>query len=279
MDDVISKTIEWAENEPSIRAIILEGSRGSGGNVDEFSDFDLNVFIQEEKKFMLGDAWLNTFDHVLVYQNEKFNYQNIIIPTRLVFFEHLPRIDFSFWPLYLLEEMKEENLPESYKNGFQVLIDKDGLSRQLPRPSGGGFNLVRPDPDEFLETIYNFWFEMMVCTKYMQRGSLWFVKTIADCPARKYLLQMILWKEGCEQGWDHNDIHLNGKNLEMKVCEMTLRKIPSCFSTYRSGETKLGLLQMIDFFKILSSEVSAALNYPLPEGKLLKIEQSIHQYY
>jgi hypothetical protein len=209
MDQIINKLTDWAENEPSILAMILEGSRGGGGKPDEFSDYDINVFFSGENKFILKDDWLEQFDHVLVFQKEKFNFQGTIIQSRLVLFRNIPRIDFPFWPVRLMHELIVKGPPESYKNGNLVLIDKEGLCQKLPASSGDGFNLVKPGKIQFLETVYKFWFEMMASVKYLQRGSLWFVNSVYDGPVRRYLLQMILWKEGCDQGWSRNrKIHL-----------------------------------------------------------------------
>ncbi len=144
MDRIIHKLTDWAGNEPSIRAMILEGSRGGGGKPDEFSDYDINVFFSGENKFILKDDWLETFDHVLVFHKEKFNFQGTIIHSGLVVFKNIPRIDFSFWPVHLMHELIVKGPPESYKNAYQVLIDKEGLCQKLPAPSGDGFNLVKP---------------------------------------------------------------------------------------------------------------------------------------
>jgi hypothetical protein len=148
----------------------------------------------------------------------------------------------------------------------------------LPIPSGDGFRLVKPGPVEFLETVYNFWFEILASLKYLSRGSLWFVKTILDGPARRFIFQMILWKEGCDQGWGSSDLHLGGKNLEIKAGKMIMEKIPGCFSNYSFTDSVQSLLQMIVLFKILSLDVSVALNYTLPEGKIIRFEKYILQW-
>ncbi len=118
---------------------------------------------------------------------------------------------------------------------------------------------------------------MMASVKYLQRGSLWFVKSVFDGPERRYLLQMILWKEGCDQGRSRNDIHLGGKNLEMKAGKMALDMIPGCFSNYSCKETTQSLIQMAAFFKKLSLHVSAELNYTLPDEKISEIKKYIYQ--
>jgi aminoglycoside 6-adenylyltransferase len=166
-------------------------------------------------------------------------------------------------------------MPESYKNGYCVLIDKDGITRNLPEATGTGYILKKPGADEFLETIYNFWFEMMAILKYLHKGSIWHVKTIADGPVRKILFKMILWNEGCKGRWNRNDIHLCGKNLEEKIDSQILERLSSCFSGYGKKMTIISLIETIRFFKILSGQAANSLHLPYPEKKLQKIEKII----
>ena len=277
MNKIIQKLIAWAEKESTIRALILEGSRGNKNFVGELSDYDINVFVDDIHKHTLDYKWLNTFDEVLVYQKEHFYYQEISMPTCLVYFKNIPRIDFSIWPSHILKTMNEENVHEPYKNGYQILIDKDGLTRSIPEPTGEAFKIRKPRQDDYLDAVYNFWFETLAVIKHLKSGHLWFVKTIVDGPIKRYLLQMILWDESSGADWNRNDIHLSGKNLEQKVSKKTLDKIPFCFSPYHKGKTWLSLLRMIDLFKMLSINVASALNYPYPEERLKSIEKYIHR--
>jgi aminoglycoside 6-adenylyltransferase len=243
--------------------------------VEAESDYDINVFVDRQSEFLNDHRWLNTFDNVLVYQKESFQYEDVNIPTRLVIFENIPRIDFSFWPVRMINHMNSDRMPESYKNGCCVLIDKDEITRNLPEATGMGYVLKKPGTDEFLETIYNFWFEMMAIRKYLRKGSIWYVKTIADGPVRKLLFKMILWNIGCKGGWNRNDIHLCGKNLEEKIDSQILERLSSCFSGYGKKATIISLMETIRFFKILSGQVATSLQFHYPEKKLQKIEKII----
>ncbi len=161
MENILPRLIDWAEKETTIRTVILEGSRGNKNSVDELSDYDINVFVIDVNKFTGNYNWLTAFDEILVYQKEHFFYQEILIPTCLVYFKNIPRIDFSFWPCYILKHMNRENVHEPYKNGYQLIIDKDGFARSLPLPTGEAFKIKKPSQDIFLETVYNFWFEVL----------------------------------------------------------------------------------------------------------------------
>ncbi|GAI10979.1 unnamed protein product, partial [marine sediment metagenome] len=172
-----------AKNESEIRTLILEGSQASNSPTDELSDYDLNVFVVNPDKYTSDNSWINNFDQVLVYQKEKFFYKNIEIPTRLVLYKNNPRVDFSFWPINVLYKIIENRiLPESYRNGYEVLLDKDKIIDNIILPNYDGFIINQPTEDELLTTMYNFWFEACSITKYLKRDRLWFAKILENGP-------------------------------------------------------------------------------------------------
>ena len=46
--EIISKLITFGEANESIRVLILEGSHATGAFIDAFSDYDINIFTNED---------------------------------------------------------------------------------------------------------------------------------------------------------------------------------------------------------------------------------------
>ncbi len=181
MTEIIEKIISWAERIPEIRVIILEGSMVSLAQVDELSDYDLNLFITDHEKFSRNEKWLKIFDDVVLYQKPGFYYKGTFIPSYLVLYAHSPRIDFSFWDIEILKDfVTTRTLPEFYKNGYKILLDKDGIAKNLPEPSHKGYAIHKPDKAIVLKNIYDFWFEVYCIAKYLNRGSLFYAKMIEN---------------------------------------------------------------------------------------------------
>ena len=144
---LIDKITAFAQADPDIRAVILEGSLAVSSHVDELSDYDINIFASNYEKYLADDAWMSQFGPVLVYQKEQFPFYDAVIPTRLVVFQDSPRIDFSFWhPRLLAEIVQGDKEYESYKNGYRVLVDKDRLAERLKPPTGDGFPHPKAKP-------------------------------------------------------------------------------------------------------------------------------------
>jgi len=277
---ILNKIIEWAENESDIRALILEGSRASNSHIDELSDYDLNVFVVNHIKYTKDNNWINKFDQVLIYQKEKFFYKNIEIPTRLVVYKNNPKVDFSFWPINILHEIIDNKiLPESYKSGYKVLLDKDKITDGMLSPSNDGFLIPKPTENELLTTIYNFWFEAYCIVKYLKRDNLWYAKMLESGPIKKFMLKMILWNESSKYDWKNNKIHLQGKNLETQVSKDIKKSFNNCFSKYNKSDTWHSLIGMIELFKRLSYEVTMKMNVEYPEESISQIQEYIKRLY
>ncbi len=161
---------------------------GSGNAKDEYSDYDINLFVTNIKPFLENDEWFEQFDEIVVFQKEGTYYRGEFIPTRLVIYQNSPRVDFSFWPISILEDWIAKNkLPEFYMNGYQVLLDKLGIANQLRPPTNDGYMQKRPTQEVFLQNIYNFYFEASIIAKYLYRNNLWFANKLANGPIKDFL--------------------------------------------------------------------------------------------
>jgi aminoglycoside 6-adenylyltransferase len=276
MDTLIDKITAFAQADPNIRAVILEGSLVVNSHVDELSDYDVNIFASNYEKYLADDAWMSQFGAVLVYQKEQFQFYDTILPTRLVVYQGSPRIDFSFWHLRLLSAIVEgEKEYESYKNGYRVLVDKDRLAERLKPPTGDGFVISKPDRDEFLQTIYDFWFEAYCVAKYLHRGDLWYAKLIENRYVKDHLFKMILWDHQAQNAWAHDPlIHKEGKRFEKWASPEIVDAVTKSFSTYRVGDTWDSLFAMVELFTRLAQRTSSHLHITYP----LQVEQNVVGY-
>jgi len=276
MHTLIDKITALAQADPDIRAVILEGSLAVNSQVDELSDYDLNIFSTNYEKYLAGDAWMSQIGPVLLYQKEQFPFYDTIIPTRLVVFQDRPRIDFSFWHVKLLSDIvRGDKEYASYKNGYRILVDKDRLAERLKQPTGDGFPILKPGRDEFLQTIYDFWFEAYCVAKYLYRRDLWYAKLIENRYIKDHLFRMILWHHQAENGWTPNPlIHREGKRFEKWASPEIVAAVSTCFSTYGVEDTWNSLFAMIELFTRLARKTSSHLHIAYP----LQVEQGVVAY-
>lgn len=276
MIKIIENIIIWAENEPKIRALILEGSMVSGTETDELSDYDINLFLTDDKKYTESNTWIYTFDDVVMYQKPDFTFGKWYIPSRLVVYKNSPRIDFSFWNVRILKHFVEKRqLPEWYKNGCRILLDKDNIASKLPEPTHDGYSISKPSKDNVLKTIYDFWFEVYCVAKYLKRGSVFYAKMVENSYIKKFLVQMIIWCEVCEKGWGSTHFHTEGKNLEKVINKDLLAQLSECFSGYGQHVILKSLCNMMKLFERLSKKLCDNLEIEYPEDRLVPIKKYV----
>jgi len=270
MDDkIICKMITYAEANESIRALILEGSQSTGKLIDDLSDFDLNIFTLDAEPFLKSTDWLSQFGEVLIYQKEELVFYGQAFPSRLVVFRDGSRIDFSFWPVSALRELADGSKRyESYRNGYRVLVDKDRLTDNLPEPDGLGFQVTPPAKDQFLQTIYDFWFEAYCVARGLARGDLWYAKRIEASYLKDHLYQIALWEHQSRHNWAPDPLlHLGGKHFERWAEAELLEEISKCFSGYSIEDTWKSLFSVLELFDRMAKEVADELAIMFPVNK------------
>jgi aminoglycoside 6-adenylyltransferase len=277
-EDFLEKILVWAQSQTQIKVIILEGSIGSGTAKDKYSDFDINLFVEDINPFTESDEWFEQFDNIVVFQKEGTYYRSSFIPARLVIYQNSPRVDFSFWPISILKGwIVEKELPEFYKNGYKVLLDELGITDQLIKPTNEGYRQTKPSNDQFLKTIFNFYFEASIIAKYLYRKNLWFAIKLSNGPIKDFLQQMIMWQTAEKEDWNLKGMNSLGKNLEEKISVDIESKFDGCFSKYDVDDSWKSLYSMIDFFEQISNELSSKLGIAFPEKKIENVMNYIDQ--
>ena len=273
---LIDKIVAFAQADENIRAVILEGSLASNFQVDELSDYDINIFAINYEHYLSGDRWMNQIGNVLIYQKGHFQFYDATIPTRLVLFRDQKRVDFSFWHLNLLSEIIEgEKQYESYKNGYQVLVDKDRLAEKLKPSPVAGFFISPPNHDDFRQTLYDFWFEAYCMAKYLSRKDLFYAKLIENRYIKDRLFQMILWNHQVANKWQPDPIlHTEGKRFEKWALSELIDAISQCFSQYDFDGTWNSLIAMVELFNRLARQTSIQLQIEYP----YQIEEEMTDY-
>jgi aminoglycoside 6-adenylyltransferase len=273
---LLDKVVALAYADEDIRAVILEGSLAVQFQVDELSDYDVNIYTRNAEKYLVDDRWLSQIGRVILYQKEKFQFYEDIVPTRLVLFRNRERIDFSFWRLTILADIvRGEKTYESYKNGYQVLVDKDHLATQLPPPDGTGFSLSPPTRERFRQTIYDFWFEAYCVARYLARRDLWYAKLIENRYIKDHLFRMALWNHQTENEWAPDPIlHTEGKRFEKWAPAELIESVTRCFSLYDVDGTWQSLFAMVGLFNQLARQTSLRLQIEYPD----RVEEEIVDY-
>jgi aminoglycoside 6-adenylyltransferase len=260
---MLNKIIKWAEKEDNIHAVILTGSRASKKPIDKFSDFDIAIFVNNQKKYITDDLWIHKIAKIWVYIPETINFNNYSIPTRLVIFKDGTNADISIYTLDILKKLiSKKELPFACELGYKVLLDKYKITKNIPKaPEKRKIN-TKPTQQEFLSAINIFFFEAYHVAKYLVRNDLWHAK-FRDWTTKEYLLKMIEWHEQSTHNFNYNTFW-HGKNIKLWTRKSTLDNLNKIFGHFNKSDSAKSLIYTINLFRQISKQTAKNLNYKYP---------------
>ncbi len=252
----LDEVINWAATEDAIRAVLITGSRARGdGSVDEYSDLDLEIITSEIGRYTADDSWLDQLGEVWI----RFPLE-AAAPYRLVWFADGIKVDFQFVDVDSVKSLiRRGELSDEYKRGYRVVLDKDGLYRELP-PSPRVFPAPRPPrPEELAATVNEFWFEAIHVAQYIRRREFWVVKH-RDWTMKLMLLRVLEWHARAVGGADVNTWIL-GKRIKEWTDLESAAAIKKIWTGWGAAESWPGFLIQLDLFRRLTGELTRTLGY------------------
>lgn len=259
-EQLLSHFVEWAHNNKVVRTAIMTSSRVSeDAKIDFLSDYDIELYVSDIKEFSINDDWLEDFGPIMVRWPFKpkstFN-ENWI--TRLILFKDGVRIDFQ-----ITDQIKIDS--KRYDNGYEILIDKDGLARNLNQPTFSEFIIKKPTKEEYEELVHEFWWDAYYIPKYLWRDELPFAKYMLDYTLRySFIHKIVDWYIGYENNWS-----VETGALGKKYKRLLPKEIWDEFEqTYAGGgieENWEAFIQNTKFFRKMAKRVGQKLGYEYPD--------------
>lgn len=257
-NQLLQKVINWAATEETIHVVIVEGSYARPEHTpDRFSDYDLDLYVNDTAHFTQDDTWLAQFGRIWAMEKESAPAGVI---SRLVLFEGGQGVDFRFLPIGILHELiQHQRLPDDYHRGYHVLLDKEGITAQLPPPSYQALPKRKPSAEEFHYAVNVFWFELFHLVKYLHRSDLWSVK-FRDAVIKRRLLQMIEWHTQAHHDWNY-DTWIVGKNMQSWVAPDLWQALFGIFAHFDKEDSWRAVCALLPLHRQLAIETAQQLNY------------------
>jgi len=260
-NQLLQRILGWARQEDRVIGLIMTGAQTQQeGASDGLSDHDLELIFTDYRPFADDDAWLHQFEPVWVYQPL---FQDQEYPTRLVVYEGGNKVDFTLAdPRRVLDMVERGRLDDLYERGYQVLLDKTGLTRDLPRPSGGFPIVPLPEQADFQTVVEEFWFEAAHIPKYLLRDELWVVK-FRDWTMKCDLLKLLEW-HAIATSAEPVDVRYIGTHANRWVDEQTWSELQDVFARFAAADSWRALLASMKLMRRLGREIQqhSDLIYP-----------------
>lgn len=270
-DELLEKIRDWARSNDNITAVIMTGSRSRNDNMlDEFSDLDLELIAENRELLSLDDSWFRLFADVWTTLALDEGQEN---PTRLVIYDGGHKVDFTLADRRRVADMvASKKLNGLYERGYQVLIDKEGIARGLPQPTGAFPVVALPDQEEFRLVVEEFWFEASHIPRYLLRNELWVVK-FRDWTMKSLLLRMLEWHTVATSN-NPVDIWYIGSHMQDWMDDQTWSDVQDVFSRFDAEDSWWGLLATMSLFSRLGQEIAASCELEYPRA----VDENISDY-
>ena len=243
-------------------ALVMTGSRARrDDSVDEWSDYDIEIICDDPRELERSNAWIHELGDVWVFLplSEGQRYA-----TRLVFYEGGIKIDFTLADRQRILEMVSGGLDELFQRGYEVLLDKQSITRDLPAASGQSPDKRSPTQAEFVAAVEEFWFEAAHIPKYLARREPWVIK-FRDWTMKGQLLKLLEWNailasDGAADVW-----HI-GSHMQSWVDERTWQELRNVFGSFDLDDSRRSLIATVELVQRLQQEIADRGGFRIPEG-------------
>ncbi len=267
--EVIRQLIQWAEHQPSVRAMLLTSSRANlNAPVDALSDYDVVLVVLDIHPFFEDKTWLQDFGQVLVA------YWDPIHPAPDYGIEQVGnvteygdglKIDFTLWPVELLRRIAEApTLPADLDIGYTVLIDKDRLTEGMRAPTYTAYIPTPPTNETYQKVVEDFFSDAPYVAKCLWRDELMPAKWCLDYDMKhNFLRQMLDWRMERDYQWSLPTGAL-GKGLKQHLPPDIWLQLERTYVGAGIGDNWDALFNTMALFRQVGIEVADHLGYIYP---------------
>jgi aminoglycoside 6-adenylyltransferase len=266
---VIQRIIDWGSQRSDLRAVILTSSLcNPSAPVDRLSDYDVILVMKDIQPYHDNDGWMEDFGHVLVLWRDpiQLDHGQERFARITQYEEDGLKIDFTFWPVELLSRIvAETQLRPELDVGYQVLLDKDGLTTGLKPPMYRAHIPNPPTEVEYLDVIEVFFHEATYMAKHLWRDDLMPAKYQLDKEMKAdQLRRMLEWRMEIDYNWSVKP-GVMGRGLKQRTRPDLWSELEHTYVGAGIEENWEALFATAELMRTVGREVAQLLGYSYPE--------------
>jgi aminoglycoside 6-adenylyltransferase len=265
-NDVLRSLVGWARGRRDVRAMILTSTQARPeGPPDDLSDYDVILAVNEPARFAEDDAWTHDFARPLVRWSDEASLHGYTTHFRGVVYENGVKIDWTIWPLALLDEIARHDLPDELDVGYRILLDEDGRTVRWPPPAYRAHTPARPTAEDYRALVEEFFWGATYAVKSLRRGELLFTKFVVDFDMKLGALRRMLeWRVELDHDWSL-PVGVFGRGLEKTLPPEVWAALEITYTGLEPEANREALRRTIDLFRRVATEVGDALGYEYPQ--------------
>jgi aminoglycoside 6-adenylyltransferase len=250
--------------------MLLTSSRAvPNARLDRLSDYDVVLIVDNIRPFAEDHSWIEEFGDVLVAYWDPVGINEVtgtVTIGNVVQYAGALKIDFGLWPTTAIENIsRRQELPAELDAGYKVLLDKDGLTKDLSKPSFIGYIPSPPDEQTFLTNVNDFFIGVPYVAKCLLRDELLPAKWCLDYDMRDvYLRPMLEWRMECDHDWSVSPGAL-GKGLKRRLPPEIWAELEATYAGAEIEDNWRSLFSLIALYRRVARDVASSLGFTYPE--------------
>lgn len=261
--EMLDLIIGTARDDERIRAVVMNGSRANPhAPRDIFQDFDVVYFVSDVAPFKEDRAWIRRFGDIMIMQlpeemqDPPARSSGIVV--YLMQFTDGNRIDLSIFPLSRVADITNDSLSI-------VLLDKDGIVRDLAPASEADYLPKPPTAKAFADCCNEFWWVCPYVAKGLWRGEIVYAKHMLDQVVREQLDKMLVWHIGAKTRFSVNPGKL-GKYFQKYLEPELWQTLQSTYADAGYENTWAAMFAMCDLFRRVAVPLAQRFGFVYPDG-------------
>lgn len=273
---------QWIADNNDIRAALITSSLVNPlAPVDDFSDLDIELVLEPLAPYVADATWINLFGEPMIYYEEgpeSFEGKHSMI---MVQYMDSVKVDFKLYSVaQFQQELAQLTLPEDWDIGYEVLADKDGLTRDLAPPSHQVSIIKKPSEERFQRLLHDFYWDMTYLPKCLARGDLFYLKYMMEHIIRvEYFIPMLEWHIASRNDWKIST-NKNGRLFKQYISGMEWDELEHSFAGANLQENWDAAFTMLHLFHNYAKELAVALGYPYssePHDRIAQYFETIYR--
>jgi len=261
--EMLDLILNFAKNDENIRAVVMNGSRVNANvKKDILQDFDIACLVKDVAPYIRNDRIPEYFGETVIVQ-EPENMQDPPAENSghyayLMQFMDGNRIDLSFYPLEQHENVLNDSLTI-------LLLDKDGMIKELPPSSDSDYLPKEPTEKQFQDCCNEFLWCSPYVAKALWRGELTYAKYMLDeVIIHEQLLKMLTWYFGIKTGFKKSP-GKSGKYLKEDVEPDIWKELEKTYSDSNFENIWESLFEAGSLFRRLAKAVAQQFEFQYPQ--------------
>lgn len=275
-EEKLRSIISWSENNEDVRAVLLTSSLVNPlAPIDEFSDLDIELIFENNSKYISDKNWMHHFGNPIAMIEEDETSLDGRHAMKMILYDDHVKVDFKLYSKdKFLKEVRLKELPEDWDIGYKVLIDKEGITNEMQKPSFQVSIIKKPSEEEFKRILNDFWWDTTYVAKCLARDEIFYAKFMSETNIRtEYLIPLIEWHIASKHNWNITT-NKYGRLFKKYLNHEIWLKTEQTFSGSNIKDNWTALLAMADLVSEIGIELSEKLDHEYP----FKLEKDIRKY-